>query len=64
MGKFSWTDAAHYGSALLLIAVGGATEAGLALPGVTVSDPKAVLITGLGILVAGLKGGVLSGGAK
>lgn len=59
--NISWKDLAHYGTALLLIAVGGATEVGLTLPGVAVTDPKMVLATGVGILVAGLKGGVTSG---
>lgn len=58
---FSWKDVAHYATAVLLMAVGGATEVGMALPGVTVTDPKMVFATGVGILVAGLKGGVTSG---
>jgi len=53
----NWKDLAHYGTALTLIAVGGFAEIGASLPGVTVSDPKTVLMAGVGILVAGLKGG-------
>lgn len=55
-----WKDIAHYTTAITLMLVGGVTELGLSLPGVSVTDPKAVFTMGLGILVAGLKGGVLS----
>jgi len=54
----NWKDVAHYGTAVLLIAVGGVSELGVNLPGVVVSDPKTVFLAGVGILVAGLKGGV------
>lgn len=53
----NWKDAMHYGAAALAIMVGGATEMGLQLPGVVVSDPKMTITMGIGILVAGLKGG-------
>lgn len=53
----NWKDIAHYGTAGLAIAVGGVTELGLQIPGVIVSDPKATMILGVGVLVAGLKGG-------
>lgn len=53
----NWKDIAHYGTAALLMLVGGVTELGVALPGIVVTDPKAVMMTGFGILVAGLKAG-------
>ena len=62
MFNLNWKDVCHYGSAIILMLVGGAGEVGIPLPGVTVSDPKTVLLSGVGILVAGLKGGWTSGG--
>lgn len=64
MSKVSWVDVLHYGSGVTLVLVGGLTELGAQLPGVIVSDPKAVMATGVGILVAGLKGGWTSGATK
>lgn len=63
MKYFTWLDAAHYGMSVLLLGLAGLTEAGVSLPGVTV-DPKVAGAAGVGILVAGLKGGWTSGGAK
>lgn len=59
-----WKDIAHYGTAILLMLVGGVSEIGVQLPGVTVDNPKTVFATGIGILVAGLKGGWKSAPAK
>ncbi len=53
----NWKDIAHYGTAVLLMLVGGVSELGLQLPGIVVSDPKMVMAAGFGIFVAGLKGG-------
>jgi hypothetical protein len=50
-------DCLHYGTGLTLILVGGLAELGVSLVGVTVSDPKVVFGAGVGIVVAGLKGG-------
>lgn len=58
--KFTWIDAAHYGSAFVLLGMAGLTQLGVHLPGITV-DPMVAGSTGVGILVAGLKGGVSSG---
>lgn len=60
----NWKDIAHYGTAGMAILVGTMTEVGIAIPGVVVSDPKMTISMGVGILVAGLKGGWTSGGAK
>lgn len=61
----NWKDIAHYGTAGLAILVGGVAELGLQIPGVTVTDPKATIMLGIGVLVAGLKGGwTASGGGK
>ncbi len=62
--NISWKDVLHYGSAVVAIAVGGLAEAGMQIPGVVISDPKMTLMFGLGILAAGLKGGVTSGSGK
>lgn len=59
--SISWKDVAHYGSAGLAVLIGGAAEFGLQIPGVVVSDPKMTITMGIGILVAGLKSGVISG---
>lgn len=59
--NISWKDIGHYGIALLLMADGAVSALGVALPGVTVSDPKMTFFAGLGILVAGWKGGFTSG---
>jgi hypothetical protein len=53
----NWKDIAHYGAASLAILVGGVSELGISLPGIVVSDPKMTITMGIGILVAGLKGG-------
>ena len=53
----NWKDLLHYGTAGLAILVGGVTELGVHIPGVVVSDPKMTVTIGLGVLVAGLKGG-------
>jgi len=58
----SWKDVLHYGTALVCVAAGSLTELGVSVPGVVVSDPKLAISAGLGILVAGLKGGFLTGG--
>jgi hypothetical protein len=55
--NLNWKDVAHYGTAVLAISIGGVTEMGVQLPGVVVSDPKMTITMGIGILVAGLKGG-------
>lgn len=60
----NWKDIAHYGTAGVAILVGGMTELGMQIPGVIVSDPKMTISMGVGILVAGLKGGWTSGGGK
>jgi len=52
-----WKDILHYGISGLLVLVGLASESGIDLPGITVTNPKAVMATGIGVLVAGLKGG-------
>lgn len=62
MESISWKDVAHYGSAVTCLALAGMTELGVSLPGVTV-DPKIAGAAGIGILAAGLKGGVTSGKA-
>ena len=59
----NWKDIAHYGTAGLAILVGGVTELGVQIPGVVVSDPKTTIMLGVGVLVAGLKGGWTSGNA-
>jgi len=61
MKGFTWIDAAHYGISAVLLLMAGLAEAGVALPGVSV-DPKVAGGAGIGILIAGLKGGVTSGG--
>lgn len=53
----NWKDVAHYGTAALAMLVGGITYMGIAIPGVSVSDPKMTMMMGLGVLAAGLKGG-------
>lgn len=58
--KFDWKDVLHYGTGLTAIAVGAVSWLGAAIPGVTVSDPKMCMTFGLGIIVAGLKGGLIS----
>ena len=60
----NWKDILHYGTAATAIVVGGLTYIGTSIPGVTVTDPKMTILFGLGVLGAGLKGGVVSGGAK
>ena len=60
----NWKDIAHYGTAGLAIAVGGVTELGMQIPGVVVSDPKMTITMGIGVLVAGLKGGWTAGDKK
>ncbi len=60
----NWKDVAHYGTAGLAILVGGLTELGVQIPGVIVSDPKMTITVGIGVLVAGLKGGWTSGVTK
>jgi hypothetical protein len=60
----NWKDVVHYGTAAIAILVGGITEMGISIPGIVVSDPKMTITMGLGVLVAGLKGGWTSGGAK
>lgn len=59
--KISWKDVLHYATGACAILIGGAAEFGLQIPGVVVSDPKMTVTLGIGIIVAGLKGGVLSG---
>lgn len=54
--NFDWKDWLHYGSSVLLLLMAGLTELGVQLPGVTV-DPKIAGAAGVGVLVAGLKGG-------
>ena len=61
MKNLGWKDYAHYATAVAAIAIGGACELGVQIPGVVVSDPKMTISLGIGILVAGLKGGVTSG---
>lgn len=56
--KDAFINIAHYGTAVTLMLAGGLAEIGVSLPGITVTDPKAVFGAGLGILVAGLKGGI------
>jgi hypothetical protein len=56
-------DYLHYGSGGLLILVGSAAWAGIPLPGVEIHDPGMVVMSGVGILAAGLKGGWTSGAA-
>lgn len=58
--NISWKDAAHYGSAFVLLGAAGVTELGVHLPGISV-DPAVAGAAGVGILAAGLKGGVTSG---
>lgn len=53
----NWKDVTHYGVSALLLIVGAVAEAGVPLPGVTVSDPKTVMLAAAGVFVAGLKGG-------
>jgi hypothetical protein len=53
-------DVLHYGTGLTLILAGGLSEIGVSLPGISVSDPKTVMGAGIGIIVAGLKGGVIA----
>lgn len=53
----NWKDVLHYATAAAAILVGVGAELGLQLPGVVISDPKMTITMGLGILVAGLKGG-------
>lgn len=60
----NWKDVVHYGTAGLAILVGGVTEMGIQIPGVVVSDPKMTITIGLGVLIAGLKGGWTSGEKK
>lgn len=62
MNSLDWKDVAHYGSALVCLAMAGLSELGVSLPGVTV-DPKVAGAAGIGILAAGLKSGVTSGKA-
>lgn len=62
MNSVDWKDIAHYGSALVCLAMAGLSELGVTLPGVTV-DPKVAGAAGIGILAAGLKSGVTSGKA-
>ena len=50
-------DIAHYGTSLLMIALGGAAELGIHLPGVHIDNPGTLFWAGFGILFAGLKGG-------
>lgn len=59
MGSINWKDVLHYGSSLLLLLMAGLTELGVQLPGVQV-DPKIAGAAGIGVLVAGLKGGITS----
>lgn len=59
--SISWKDMLHYGAALVCVAAGGLTEVGMQIPGVVVSDPKAVIAAGIGVFAAGLKGGITSG---
>lgn len=60
--NLNWKDLAHYGTALTAILVGGMTYMGAAIPGVSVTDPKMTIMFGVGVLAAGLKGGLTSGG--
>lgn len=62
MNSISWKDVAHYGSAVACLLMAGLSELGVQLPGVTV-DPKIAGAAGIGILAAGLKGGLTSGKA-
>ena len=57
----NWKDAAHYGSAVLLLGLAGLAHFGVQLPGVTV-DPSVCSAAGISILVAGFKGGFSTGG--
>lgn len=52
-----WKDILHYGTGVTLVLIGTVTELGMSLPGVSVTDPKTVLMAGIGIIAAGLKGG-------
>ena len=54
----NWKDVIHLGTAALLVIIGGVTQLGVSLPGVTVSDPKTVMLAGVGILIAGFKSGL------
>lgn len=61
MKKYAWLiDVAHYGSSALLLGMAGLTELGVSFPGITV-DPKIAGGAGIGILVAGFKGGLTAG---
>jgi hypothetical protein len=53
----NWKDLLHYGAAGAAIVAGALTELGVSIPGIVVSDPKLAITAGVGILVAGLKGG-------
>lgn len=53
----NWKDIAHYGTAIAAMLIGGISELGVQIPGVVVTDPKTTFMLGVGVLVAGLKGG-------
>lgn len=57
----NWKDVAHYGTAGLMVLDGTVAALGVQIPGVTVSDPKTTIMMGIGIFIAGLKGGWTSG---
>lgn len=63
MDSVSWKDVLHYGSAAVLYVIGVVGASGAHIPGVTIDAPTC-FITATGILAAGLKGGILSGGKK
>jgi hypothetical protein len=55
----NWKDVLHYGAAFGLVIAGGIAPLLNTLPGVHI-DPTTAVGAGVGILVAGLKGGVTS----
>lgn len=57
MNNLNWKDLAHYGTAAVSLLLAGATEVGMQFPGVSV-DPHVAGAFGIGVLLAGLKGGV------
>lgn len=48
-------DVLHYGAGCIMVVVGGLTEFGIHLPGISVMDPEMVIAGGLGILGVGAK---------
>jgi len=60
MKRFNWKDAAHYGVAALAILLGLMAHFGIQIPGVTI-DPSVTDSFGVGVLLAGFKGGFRNG---